>query len=301
MFGYVRPSESELLVRQYRLYKALYCGLCDSIRSEVSFSLSLSLNYDFVFLAAVRAAVTGEKPEIKLRRCFVHPLRKRPHALLPDTLGYCAACSMILTYEKLRDDIRDPDVSFFKKIFLRLYRIVLSRGRKRLFKKRPELTELSGLVTKSLENISELEKAGSDDLDAFCAEFGDLMKNVASFGCEAGQARILSEIGDFTGRLIYTADACDDLKKDFERGSFNPLIARWGSADEAARHFEQLDMALALYASRIDSALALAGGDPDLVAIAENVAQRGVAKLCRRIFSRSGGADREADPTVTTQ
>ena len=305
LFGYVRPYEQELTVGNYRLYKALYCGLCDSIRRGVSAALSLSLNYDFVFLAAVRAAVTGEKPRIVMRRCPIHPLKKRPHAVLPDALGYCAACSMILTYEKIGDDLRDPDSSFFKKLALRLWRLVLSGPRKRLFRKRPELLPLSELVSLRLENIASLEKLGSPSLDDFCTEFGELMKGVASFGCEPSQALILGEIGEFTGRLIYTADACDDLFDDEKRGAFNPLLAKYGSASRAAEHFEQLDMAVSLYASRIDAAVGLADGDTALTAIAENVARRGIAKLCRGIFSRPGekkpdAADRSSDPENET-
>ena len=53
MFGYIKPQQSDLLVRQYELYRALYCGLCDTITSKVSPALSLSLSYDFVFLVII--------------------------------------------------------------------------------------------------------------------------------------------------------------------------------------------------------------------------------------------------------
>lgn len=28
MFGYIRPVESELLVKEYEFYRAVYCSLC---------------------------------------------------------------------------------------------------------------------------------------------------------------------------------------------------------------------------------------------------------------------------------
>jgi septum site-determining protein MinD len=61
MFGYIKPQQSDLLVRQYELYRALYCGLCDTITSKVSPALSLSLSYDFVFLDAPAGVEAGFK------------------------------------------------------------------------------------------------------------------------------------------------------------------------------------------------------------------------------------------------
>ena len=47
MFGYIKPDRDELLVKDYNLYKAIYCGLCREIKRNVSFFLSFGLSYDF--------------------------------------------------------------------------------------------------------------------------------------------------------------------------------------------------------------------------------------------------------------
>jgi hypothetical protein len=60
MFGYIRPVQSELKVKDAELYKALYCGLCRVMKKEVSSVLPLSISYDYVLLAAVRAGLSGE-------------------------------------------------------------------------------------------------------------------------------------------------------------------------------------------------------------------------------------------------
>ena len=30
MFGYVKPAYPELLVKEYELYRAVYCGICEA-------------------------------------------------------------------------------------------------------------------------------------------------------------------------------------------------------------------------------------------------------------------------------
>lgn len=54
MFGYIRPVESELLVKEYEFYRAVYCSLCKTGGRRVSRFSRFFLNYDFVFLALVR-------------------------------------------------------------------------------------------------------------------------------------------------------------------------------------------------------------------------------------------------------
>jgi hypothetical protein len=36
MFGYVRPYRDELKVKDYELYRAVYCGLCHSLKSAAA-------------------------------------------------------------------------------------------------------------------------------------------------------------------------------------------------------------------------------------------------------------------------
>ena len=82
MFGYVRTVPSELRLREYECYRAYYCGLCRSMGKCTGACSRLTLSYDFVFLAACRAWLCGEKPETKRFRCALHPLRGRAAANL---------------------------------------------------------------------------------------------------------------------------------------------------------------------------------------------------------------------------
>ena len=77
MFGYVKPQNGELLVKQSEFYRAVYCGLCRSMRKGHGFLTSFSLSYDFAFLTVIRVAAAEEKCEAEMRRCPAHPLKKR--------------------------------------------------------------------------------------------------------------------------------------------------------------------------------------------------------------------------------
>ena len=116
MFGYVKPQRSELLVREYELYRAAYCGVCRAMRKKTGYFSSFSLSYDIVFLAFVRMLFTDKRVSCRHRRCIAHPLKKRPCLSGNEALEYAARASALLSYEKLLDDWHDG--SFGKRLAL---------------------------------------------------------------------------------------------------------------------------------------------------------------------------------------
>lgn len=50
MFGYVKPDLPYLYLKDDKLYKALYCGVCKSIGKTCGQKARLSLTYDIAFL-----------------------------------------------------------------------------------------------------------------------------------------------------------------------------------------------------------------------------------------------------------
>lgn len=107
MFGYIKPLTAELKVKEYELYRAVYCGLCASLGKRVSFFAKFTLSYDFVFLALVRMAAAGETGRVERRRCLAHPTKKRAVITGSNQLDLCAEISALLTLGKLRDDATD--------------------------------------------------------------------------------------------------------------------------------------------------------------------------------------------------
>ena len=104
MYGYIRPDKSELRVREYELFRAAYCGLCETLRERCGLASRLLVNYDMTFMAMVLFDGRGESLP---RRCPVHPLRKRLCVCANDALSAAADYSVILSWWKLRDNAKD--------------------------------------------------------------------------------------------------------------------------------------------------------------------------------------------------
>ena len=78
MFGYVKPDSAELRVKDYDFYRATYCGICRETGRVTGNASRVTLSYDAVFLALVRMLFIGEEEfSSRMRRCAVHPLKKR--------------------------------------------------------------------------------------------------------------------------------------------------------------------------------------------------------------------------------
>ena len=57
MFGYVKALTPELRVKEFELYRSVYCGLCHHIKKRSPF-MTFSLSYDFVLPALFSLAFT---------------------------------------------------------------------------------------------------------------------------------------------------------------------------------------------------------------------------------------------------
>ena len=135
MFGYVRTVPSELRLREYECYRAYYCGLCRSMGKCTGACSRLTLSYDFVFLAACRAWLCGEKPETKRFRCALHPLRRRLTVTGSEQLDYCADASVLLSYHKCLDDLGDE--RGFRRLRAGLAKFALHGGYKKAKRRLP--------------------------------------------------------------------------------------------------------------------------------------------------------------------
>ena len=223
MFGYVKPQIPELRVRENELYKATYCGLCRTMGKTTGCLSRLTLNYDFAFLALARYVLEEQKAQMKMRRCPVHPFKKRP-MLEPDpTLRYCAKTSIILTDLKLDDNVNDSHgLGRLKAKIAHLVSI--------FFKKTDnELIPLEQNIRSLIGELGEKEREKCDSIDTVADIFGKILKEIASFGLEGVNKRLAESLGMHLGRWIYVIDACDDFSKDVRSGSYNPLIHAFGT------------------------------------------------------------------------
>ncbi len=287
MFGYVRPFQSELLVREYEQYKAVYCQLCRVLGKEYGFLARFSLSYDCTFYAMLALAVSGQEVCEEQGRCAANPLKKCRY-LKADGEAYqkAAALSVLLTWHKLQDDREDE--GFFKSFGCTLLLPLVSRKAKKAAARYPFLAELSEAAMKG-QKAAEEKKAGPDE----CAEptallLQGLFRELA--GENRGQATALEQFGYFLGRWVYLMDASDDLKEDAEQGKFNPFLLRLGLSGKGQLSQEEIRSAEMACNEALNATAAMLLPPLNLMdlerfaPIIENVAQKGLPEIQREIL-----------------
>lgn len=221
MFGYVKPLKTELRIKEFDTYKAIYCGLCKQLSQSFGFLARLTLNYDYTFLALLSMAMDDHLPQFARQGCVVNPLRKKACCLSNRHLEYSADIAMLILYHKVRDNCTDNP---FLQRLPWYCALPFAKGiRKRAAKRRPLLDQK---IAQEMENQSKLEKAGCTSVDQAAEPTGQILSAVfAELSENAAQKRVLSRAGYLLGRWIYLIDALDDLQEDLKNKSYNPFIA----------------------------------------------------------------------------
>ena len=73
MYGYIRPNQNELRIREYTEYRAYYCGLCKCLSAEYGEIARSVLSYDCTFIALLLSGLAGTD-DVQKRRCVYKPL-----------------------------------------------------------------------------------------------------------------------------------------------------------------------------------------------------------------------------------
>lgn len=232
MFGYVLPSRERLTEEELADFQSMYCGLCRTLRRRYGAAASMILNYDLTFLAVLLAG--GTRPNTSRCRCVAHPCHGRCAAEETAALQKAAACSVILAYWQIYDGVRDSRGG--KRAVYTAAERTLRRAYRAAAGDCPAFDEA---VRTHLARLDELERGGCETLDEPADAFAMLLAGVAEEVDDPVQRRVYHELLYHMGRWIYLVDAADDLKKDEQSGSYNPLRARYaataGELDEAAK------------------------------------------------------------------
>ena len=252
MFGYVKPLIPELRVKEYDFYKSVYCGLCCSMKKHTGELSRVTLSFDMTFFALVRMALAHTQIGIRRRRCFMHPLRRRPIMSDNDALAYTADVSAVLTYHKLEDTVCDE--KGLKRFFARLLRPFASVIHRKARKRRQDI---SLIAKQSLRALADLERENCAVADMPADVFGDMLGKMLSYGLEGATARIAYEIGLHTGRWVYLTDAVADCEDDRRSGSYNPFLAAFPDREQFDRIRHTLGGVMAMEAASIMRAVDL--------------------------------------------
>lgn len=233
MFGYIMPCAPELKVRDEQAYRAFYCGLCRGI-GRYGISSRAALTYDGAFMAALLSSlrpltasgIAFIPPKFEEHGCAIHPMRgKYPFAADSPAMDYSSAVCIMLAEGKLRDDIRDGAPSHRAALPL------IMGGYKKAVKKYPDTARG---IKEALNEIAEIEKAGTPSLDDAPISFGAMLTKIAlGFpGCEDSPA--LRELMQRIGGFIYLCDAWDDRAADQKAERYNVFNATQSDIECAA-------------------------------------------------------------------
>jgi len=244
MFGYVRPLRTELRVREFDEFKAVYCALCHTLGKKYGAASRFILNYDFTFLAMLlwtdEGCITFER-----KRCIVSPLRKKCICCQARPLEECAGYSVILAWWKMRDSIADD--GFFRSLPARLASMFLKGAYK---KARREFSDFDETVSLRIKELSELEKGGCSSLDMAADKFAQMLRAAYPPRRDKLSDRALGELLYHLGRWIYIVDAYADLEEDASAERYNAVAARFtlrgGKAPEDVRESIRLTLSASL-------------------------------------------------------
>ncbi len=222
MFGYVRVNKPEMKVKEYELYRGLYCSVCKAMGKHFGILSRLTLSYDITFLLLMRLSFSGIVPDFKGGRCLFNPAKKCNYCKNADEqFRYVAAVSMIMFYYKVKDNIQDS--SFFKRLVMYMilpYAYIKNRKAKGMY------PQIEALVAESMKKQAETEKIGTDISDKAAHESADALGKIMAYGLSDDEGDIY-RFGYGTGKWVYLCDAADDMEKDLKKGNFNVYLNRY--------------------------------------------------------------------------
>lgn len=219
VFGYIRVAKPELKVREYEVYKAVYCSLCRKLGKSYGPISRLTLSYDFTFLALLQMSMQDGCDGFEKKHCAFNPFKKCNYCKNDSAMEMPAAAAMILLYYKILDNTHDE--RGFKRIGYMMLKPIFSRAHKKAAQNFPHI---ESLAEGYIKEQNELEAADCTELDRAADPTAKLMSEILPLCSEdAAQKRVLARLGYCIGRYIYLLDAACDLEDDIKSGSYNVL------------------------------------------------------------------------------
>lgn len=240
IFGYIKPFKPEMKMKEFDTFQAIYCGLCKQLAHVYGPFSSLTLSYDFTFIAAISIGLSEQCAGFQRCTCTVNPLKKKYCVQSCDDLTFCASTAMLLIYYKIKDDIADSH--FWGKLRGWILLPFASHARK---KARKQYSVMDDAIAAAMRKQAEIEDAECVSID----RAADPTASALAIICEGlsddeKQKRILNRFGYLLGRYVYFADALDDLEEDGKKHSYNPFLQKFAdkgnSLEEIKRYAHEV-------------------------------------------------------------
>lgn len=216
MFGYIVTYPEALPEARQQRFKAMYCGLCRTLRKRHGFLTTTTLSYDLTFLATLLNALYEPGERTLRERCIANPAKLHDYVETP-VMDYVADMNVALAYYKCRDDWRDD-------------KNPLSAGEAALLRKayrnvERDHPERCATIETWLDQVHEWERKNVLEIDLPVNATGRMLAELFVWPEQAMFSEELKRIGDGLGRFVYFMDAYDDLPRDARRGRYNPMKA----------------------------------------------------------------------------
>ena len=242
MYGYVVPDKPNLLMKEFGLYRAHYCGYCRAVKKLYGQLPRITTSYDITFFSLFVHDAAGVEAGFEQKRCAPHAFQKTTNITLNPLLERIAAVGILSAYYKALDNRLDDGAgkALPEKLFKRTYK-----------KARKALPEADKLFGRQYARLRELEKQGCQSVDIAADCFAEMMKGA---GCEVLGEKYYDAAGEFLyhlGKWVYLADALDDLESDFKKKSYNPFICAYGNFQNREQfvHDNSAEIRAAFYGS----------------------------------------------------
>ena len=214
MFGYIVTYPEALPEARQQRFRAMYCGLCRTLRKRHGLLTTTTLSNDLTFLALLLNALYEPGEFTKRERCIANPAKQHDYVSTP-VMDYVADMNIALAYHKCLDDWRDdknPVSAGEAALLRRAYRTV-----------EKAYPERCGAIERWLGQIHEWERDNVMEIDLPVNATGQMLAELFVWPQQDDFSDELRAIGDGLGRFVYFMDAYDDLPKDVRRGRYNPL------------------------------------------------------------------------------
>lgn len=219
MFGYIKVSKGELKIKEFELYRGVYCSLCKVLGKNYGLISRFTLNYDFTFLTLLNMSLKDGCDKFDQKRCTFNPLKKCQLCNNTESFEMPAAAAMIMSYYKLLDNIEDE--KGIKKIAFLLLKPFLKSANK---KAKAQYPEIEKTVADYIKKQTELENQCCNEIDRIADPTAvALAKILQCCSDDATQKRVLERLGYCLGRYIYLLDAYCDLQEDIKKNNYNVL------------------------------------------------------------------------------
>ncbi len=220
MFGYIKAYKPELRLKEWEMYKAVYCTLCKHLGKKYGIFSRFTLSYDFTFLCMLNMSLKDCDIDVTRKSCAFNPLKRCNYCKgADDDFDFPAAAAMIMVYYKLLDNIADE--KGIKKIGYQIIKPLFSGAHKKASQSFPDIEQI---IKAYILEQDKLEKAGCDNLDEAANPTATALSRLFMMCADDElNKRALERLGYCMGRYIYITDALSDYNDDIKRGRYNPL------------------------------------------------------------------------------